>query len=951
LISKEFAMPRRALLGAAVVLGLVFSAQVFAQTGQGRLTGIATDVQQAVLPGVTVVVSSPALIGQQIAVTQSDGRYLFPALPSGVFSLTFSLPNFQTLVREGVLVSLGTTITVDAQLMLAEVRESVIVTGASPIVDVATTKVGVNLKGDSLVAIPNSTDIWGALSESPGIRMQGFDVGGSHKSQQSGYEVFGIQNQTRVISDGIDHTEGVGGTGFYEDYYANEEISVSALGSDVEMNGGGAAIVTTVKSGGNIFKGLYHLSYEPGRWVADNNTAALTAQGYTGNPNLLFWEGHADLGGPIRKDRVWFFYAFNHFTIDKVVSGIPRSLGTDLGLFDNHTAKETWRMSANNTLIGYYQQGRKQKPRRGLSVLRAPEAVFGQDSLSRMYKGEWQRVMSNRAYLDTTVGRFTLDAPFTTATNATLYPPTVALDTGLSTGAPFFLGTTTRTKPQVKSQLTYYLPDALGSHDFKFGYESIYDWYRFGASGVSGPIQYRTRCGIPVQIRFLDVGSPTDYGKAWGPSPNIDLHHSAYAQDRWSPSSRLSVTAGIRFDYQHVSYGASTRRPLITDGIFPAATTVPGADLVRKTNAAARLGVAYDVTENHRTVLKMFYGRYYNNLADSFSTANPGGDNVAVYNFNDLNHNGRYDGPQELGALRFRQGGANASVNPNLRTPFIEEFSGSVEHQFWGESSMRVTLVHKSSRDFVPFYYSPLIPAWLGQLTVPTLVTVTGPSGQPETYHVLDIPASLTGQSEALFDNIPDSDFHYTTLEVALRSHLGSRVFLQFSGDYQWRDELRTPDIPDWGDSTPFGADPIGVNFFLNPNPAVPNRQRTTTYQLQALGRYVFPREIGVAVNWRYQSGFPYSRIIPDGELPNLSPAPFFVENLDQHRSDNVSLVNVRVDKTFQIGRTRLMAMFDLDNAFNANPVTNFNLLNDDFGHVIAVLDPRVAQIGLRLTF
>ena len=938
-------------LTAVILSGITTAAPVSAQTGQGRLTGRVTDEQQAIMPGVMVTVTSPALIGKQIAFTQADGRYLFPALPSGVYALTFTLSSFQTQVREAVVLSLGTTITVDAQLALAGVQESVVVAGASPVVDVATTKVGVNLKGDALVAVPNSTDIWGVLSESPGIRMQGFDVGGSHKSQQSGYEVFGIQNQTRVISDGIDHTEGVGGTGFYEDYYANEEMSVSALGSDVEMNGGGAAIVTTVKSGGNIFKGLYHLSYEPGRWVADNNTPALTAQGFTGNPNLLFWEGHADLGGPIRKDHAWFFYAFNHFTIDKVVSGVPRELGTDLGLFDNHTAKGTWRPTPNNTVIGYYQQGRKQKPRRGISVLNAPEAVAGQDSISRMYKGEWQRALTNRAFLDATAGRFTLDAPFTTTTDATASPPTIALDTGRRTGAPFGIGTFERSKPQVKAQLTYYLTNALGSHDLKFGYESIYDWYRFGATGVTGPIQYRTRGGEPVQIRFLDVGAPGDYGKTWGPAPNVDLHHTAYGQDRWSPARRLSVTAGVRVDYQHVSYGSSTRRPVITDGVFPATSTLTGADLVRTTNTAPRLGVTYDLTGKRQTVLKAFYGRYYNNLADSFSPANPGTNNLATYSFIDAHGDGRYHGPENLGVLKSRAGGASASVNPNLRTPFVEEFSGSIEHQFWGESSMRVALVRKNSRDFVPYYYPSYIPAWVGQLTVPTQINVTGPSGQPETYHVLDIPASLAGQSDALFDNIPDSDFHYTTLDVAFSSHIGKRFFVQTSGDYQWRDELRTADILDWGDQTPLGADPIGVNFFLNANPTVPNRQRTTTYQVQALGRYVFPHDVGIAANWRYQSGFPYSRIIPDLGLLNLSPAPFFVENLNQHRSNNVSLLNVRVDKLFQIGKARITAMFDVDNVLNANPVTNFNLFNDDFGHVIAVLDPRVALIGVRLTF
>jgi hypothetical protein len=266
-------------LAAFVLVSTTIGAAASAQVGQGRLTGIVTDVQHAVLPGVTVVATSPSLIGRQTAITQSDGRYLFPALPSGVYTVRFELSDFQTLVREGIVLSLATTITVDVELALAAARENVVVTAASPMVDVTTSKVGMNLKGEALASVPNSTDVWGVLAESPGIRMQGFDVGGSHKSQQSSYEVFGIQNQTRVISDGIDHTEGVGGTGFYEDYYANEEVSVNALGSDVEMNGGGAAIVTTVKSGGNVLRGLEHLSYEPGGWIADNRTPALEAQG------------------------------------------------------------------------------------------------------------------------------------------------------------------------------------------------------------------------------------------------------------------------------------------------------------------------------------------------------------------------------------------------------------------------------------------------------------------------------------------------------------------------------------------------------------------------------------------------------------------------------------------------------------------------------------------------
>src|SRR5882724_4470751 len=332
-------MKSRAVLVVMVLIGTLISPAAYAQIGQGRLAGTVTDAQGAVMPGVTVTVTSPALIGAQTTITEANGRFLFPSLPSGAYKVVFDLSGFQKVNRENINVSTGQTISVDALLPLASLAETVNVTGASPVVDVTTTKVGTDLKGEALTAVPNSTDAWGALSEAPGVRMQGFDVGGSHKSQQSGYEVFGIQNQSRIVTDGVDHTEGVGGTGYYEDYYSNEEVNISALGSDVEMNSGGAAVITTIKSGGNQFKGLENFTYENGSWVGDNNTTALRANGFTGNPNLKFYEAHLDLGGPIARDKAWFYAAANTFKIDKVVSGVPRDVATDIGLFHNYTGK------------------------------------------------------------------------------------------------------------------------------------------------------------------------------------------------------------------------------------------------------------------------------------------------------------------------------------------------------------------------------------------------------------------------------------------------------------------------------------------------------------------------------------------------------------------------------------------------------------------------------------
>ncbi len=336
------------------------------------------------------------------------------------------------------------------------------------------------------------------------------------------------------------------------------------------------------------------------------------------------------------------FGAYNHFKIDKVVSGVPQELATDLGIFDNYTGKGTWKAGINNTVIGYYQQGRKQKPQRGLSSLRPPESIQAQDSWSRMYKGELQRVMSNRSFLNVTVANFTLDWPMVPAVDPAARPPQVFRDTGAVAGAGWNSFTTGRRKPQVKAQFTYFLPKG-GSHDFKVGFENIYDWYRFGINGSNGPIRYSyPREGAAAdRIRFADTGAEQRFRDPPGgrhPTPIFTTRSTDRIGGR---RTVFRSRPGVRIDYQKLGYQDSTRVPEITDllpdgtRIFPQNSTVDGATLVTNTDVAPRLGVSYDVTGQGRTVLKAFYGRYYNNLADGFSSANPGGTNYAEYNFND----------------------------------------------------------------------------------------------------------------------------------------------------------------------------------------------------------------------------------------------------------------------------------------------------------------------------
>ena len=959
-------------LVAVTILAALSARPVFAQSSQGRLTGVVTDAQGAVLPGVTVVASSPALIGTRTATTEADGKYLFASLPTGTYKVTFDLQGFKQSVRENIQVVLGQTISADAELQLGQLSESVTVSGASPVVDVTTTRVGTSLKGEALIAVPTSSDTWGALSIAPGVRMQGFDVGGSHKSQQSGYESFGIQNQARIVTEGVDHTEGVGGTGFYEDYYANEEVSIGSLGSDVEMNSPGAAVVSMIKSGGNQFKGLENFAYEPGSFVGSNAVPnEIASRGYAcpangsgalecDNPNLLFWEGHADLGGPIMRDKLWFYAAYNHFKIDKQVSGVPQDLATDLGIFDNQTVKGTGKLTQNNTLIGYYQRGRKQKPQRGLSTLIPPESILAQDSVSWMAKGEWQSVITNRMFLSVNGGEFHLGWPMVPAVDATLHPPILFQADNSQLGSGWNAFTSERKKPQVKAQLTYYLPDKAGSHDLKFGFEHIYDWYRLGINGQSGPYRvYVNPAGEVYRLRFADVGAPGAYATGWTTSANIDKHFSGYVQDRWAPTGRITVSAGVRFDYQDVGYSSAHRTPLISDispvdgtQIFPASTNISGASFFTNLDVAPRLGVSFNVDNKGMTVLKAFYGRYYNNLADGFSAANPGGTSYADYNFTDLNGNRKYDGPAELGSLRARLGGADAPVNPNSKTPYTDEYSVTLERQFWGESSIRGTYVRKMQKDFMPFYYTPIVTARVGKVNVPTTATFNGRS-----FNLVDVPDSLANATGTEYTNYADGDFTYDTIEAAFNKRAGN-LFVQASADYQWRNELVSADqVNNTGGSTsPLSTAPLGVFPQLSVNPSAPNRQKTTGYGAQISGRYEFKYDIGAALNYRFQSGFPYSAIVPDGSVGlNVCnfECSFFEQNLDQNRSEAVHLMNFRIDKAFSITRTaKATVMLDIYNILNADPVTNFNLnAGSGYKTVIAVLDPRVFQLGFRFQF
>ena len=952
----------------ALLLASSAAGTVAAQTS-GAIEGTVVDAQGLAVAGTEVTLAGEALIAPLVTVTLVDGSYRFRALGRGSYDLAFELPGFRTVVREGVIVEGNRVIRIDAVMDPAPVEETITVTGDAPVVDVRTTALVNDFGVAELQDVPSATDVWSVLGQTPGVRMRGFDVGGSHKSQQTGYESFGVRDQNRILADGVDTTEGSGGTGFYFDYYSIEEFTTAAAGADVEMTAPGSLVVMTVKSGGNNFSGMVHGDFEHESFVGDNIDNDLARRGYTGNPNLQFFETHADLGGPIVRDRAWFYAFYNHFRIDKAVSGVDRSVATDLGDFDNFGGKLTVRLTDRDRLIGYTQWGLKEKPKRGLSADVGPDSVLAQASWSWAHKAEWQRVWSNRTFMTAAAKHFGFGWPMVPQVDPAGQPPRLDTATGRLSGAGWFPGengpppfTFVRWKPQASAIVHHYVPDFGGSHDFKIGYEFQIDSSRFGSNANSGHVRYLDDSANdrPFNVDRIMLFSMPASGEI--ASDNRNRHHAFFLQDTWQPMHRLSLNLGVRYEQQRTYFLDSVSAPFLSD-FFPSGTTAGRTNVVWNT-WAPRIGLTFRLAS--RTVLKGHYGRYYLNLADSHEGANPASTAWIRYAFLDPNGNGIYDGPGELGAKLDEQGATGTAlraegtpVDPDLPLEYVDEFNVSLEHEVAAGTALRVSFVRKDLSGDSGTWNAPqqgelLAGRGVSCASDPTWdCPVNWLTGAP--LQVQRVPDDVAGVVDNRFSAFPGLGAAYDTVQVAVNRRFTGGFLLQASFDYQWRDEFRAAD----GESrSPLFADPLRVGsgghgrIWQNHSVEVDARQATTNWGGRLMARYRLPYNIGLSGNLRHQSGWPYS-LIQRVDIPGTGTnQPVFLTDLSENRSENVTIADIRLDKAITVGNeNRLTVMVDVYNLFNSNAVTNFSLRTGDDKRVIAALDPIAVKVGVRFQF
>src|SRR5665213_3577290 len=372
----------------------------FAQGGgastTGSINGKVADSSGGVLPGVTVSVNSPSMMGVQTSVTDVSGNYRFPALPPGTYTVTFELPGFNILKRENIQISMGFTAAVNVELAVASLQETVTVTGDSPVIDTSNTRVQQNFKLEALQEIPNSRDLWSLLAATPSVTMDRLDVGGDRAGTQSTYTAYGYSGQNRVLVEGINTTEGTSGAGFYVDYGSFEEVFLGTVGQGAEMPTPGVQSQMLGKSGGNKFQGEIYQDYENNSLQSENIPANVLAKGIREHSNELqkYRDFNLNIGGPIKVDKVWWYFSYRNQT---TAVGQPNFVGPIAGVpFNtnlwNPSGKVTYQINQNNKLIGYYQWGQKVQPNRlpqSAFTYTSLDQTYRQSSGSWIYKGEW----------------------------------------------------------------------------------------------------------------------------------------------------------------------------------------------------------------------------------------------------------------------------------------------------------------------------------------------------------------------------------------------------------------------------------------------------------------------------------------------------------------------------------------------------------------------------------
>jgi hypothetical protein len=961
-----------------LALALMVSSRAGAQIASGNIYGTVADEQGGVLPGVTVTLVATSIGGQpRTTITDESGRFRFLNLDAGNYKVSVDLQGFARQERD-VIVTTGVNLEIPISMRVSTVQESVTVTAETPVIDVKKVGTLTTLTKDELQNTPQSKDPWAVLKTVPGVIVDRVNVGGNESGQQSGFVGKGsLATDTMWNVDGVvitDTTSG-GASSSYFDFDAFDEVAVNTGGNDLKVQTGGIGINFVTRRGTNQFKGSARFNINNDAMEASNLPDELVGDDRLGGADkanhtdqITDWGG--DIGGPILKDKLWFWASYGK----QDIRFFRLNQTFDRTILKNTNAKVNWSATKNDEVSFFYFNGAKEKLGRdpGQAGNSDDSFLWNQGNfypesgvlspLHGLWKIEDNHVFSSSLFVNAKYAWYGWGYGFAPRGGAD-QDGGINYDTDHAYGS---WSTYTARKPWhiVDVSGSYFKSAGAGNHEFKFGFG-----YR------RNPNHSTTRWSGSEVVAHAFPDPADNHALAYRARVVnfVGENYNAFFGDTFT-MGRLTVNGGFRWDRQKAANEASTApgNTMFPD-LLPELSFDGTAPTIDWNDISPRVGATIALDDNRKTVVRASYARYAGQLNPfEVTSASPVGAyyTYIAYRWNDTNRDGFAQrgeiltnlGPQYSNAIDPAHPTSVESPNTiddNYHANHDNEIIAGIDREVMPNFAVGAAYTWRRTdgwptwnprRDLIGSDYSFVEHLTSGAYSAD--VFAPNASGQAK------IAANGGGR---ILTNRPDYNSTYNGLEFTVNKRLANRWMTRAS--FSWMDWAEHPGSgavqnPTRTDSTNSGvwSGPQVDGGQIAPRSGGSGKGDifyNAKWQFNANGFYQFPHEIDVGANLFGRQGY-VRPLIFQPSVPSEGRMRILATSaVDDVRYPNLWDLDVRVSKALTLQRVKLLISADVFNVLNSNTelsrarivdASAFNTLNE-------ILSPRILRIGAKLQF
>ncbi len=880
---------------------LLVADPAFAQKRTGTIRGTVKDEAGEPLPGVMVELRGEAMMGIKSATTDAGGQFIFLALPIGAdYSITFTLQGFQPLTSKNHQVTIGGTIVVDIVLKPVKLAAEVTVIATSPLVDVEKSSFSSTYDSKTLDTLPTRRyTFFDMVQASPGIT--------NASPEDSRASAFGSERKSNAYYiNGIDISAPSTGAAWpWPMPDIIQELEVTGIGAPAEYgNFEGAVINVVSKSGSNTFHGAVKYFMQ---------TDSLTS---SNTPNEK-WPFHRDhwhdavfvLGGPIVKDRLWFFASVQHQVDSSSGVGADPQYPVEYRMAPTGDVKIDYQLNKSNKLsfFAHYENYKSPSTTTQFSPI---ETVSFEAAPAVAPTLEWLHMISDTTYFEVKYGGFYTYLKWDPVKGNMTTPGHTDWGTGYDSvnARTFYHWKTNRT--QANANISHYAHDFLkGDHEFKAGVQYSHGYSDF-IYGYIGGVEYYDWMNEPYVAYFRN---PSHYG---GMTDQLGI----FVDDSWQISDRLTANLGLRFDYNHASIPAFDELDMFEK---PTGNKIPGIPNVANwKQISPRIGINYQLTSDRKTILRASYGRYTKGLIiGDIEAATPAQGILSVYAYNPATQ--AYD---QL--IYTRNPLTDIGIDKDLKAPYTHQFSVALEREIFQDFSLSATYVYKISKNRID--------------RLNTLAQYEQiPFVDPSTGNTIMVYNQLEPLQNFYQITNPGDEITYNGLMLVANKRFSHNF--QLYSSFTWSKAWWKP--KGYRDK----------NELINSEgPLRILEARDRRWMFKMGGVYMAPFGIVLGTNLIYQQGSPWERTVL---VPGLNQGPKFIrpEPRGSRRTPEQLYFDVKIEKIFRIAKKYSVELSgDIINVLNKDTNLNYaSTLIESPSWMIptSIIMPRRAMLGLKLVF